>query len=26
MMTIGGTCGACHMAHREKVGDAYQIK
>ncbi len=26
MMTIGGTCGSCHMAHREKVGDAYQIK
>ena len=26
MTTLGGTCGGCHMAHRGKNGDTYQIK
>ncbi len=26
MATLGGTCGGCHMAHRAKGADGFQIK
>jgi cytochrome c556 len=24
--TLGGACGTCHMAHREKVSDGFEVK
>lgn len=26
MMTLGGTCGGCHMAHRSKGASGFEIK
>ena len=26
LTTVGGTCGGCHMAHRAKGADGFQIK